>query len=363
MESCIMNLSLKPENQWQKYDDLLYSRIIEGLISLVYSNRVNPVIKCVRGSKICNSIGVKLAKFFNENVDFVRRECSKEPNGLLFIFDRKEDPVTPLLNQWTYQAMIHELIGIHHNIVDIKSNDGKSDKFVLSDYDDKFFSMNLNNDYGTVATEVESAAERLKRENDELSNKHTSLEEMRKMIDQLPEKKKESMTITKHYKLFYELSEYVTDHKLMDISSLEQDIACHDNKKEQFNKISQIFKDSKISSLDKAKLYLLFSFRYEGDSMVNNLKGVLEENGMKDWIEYGDLLIQYAGKDKRVLDVLSNKDFLSKSKSMLMSSFTRGQNAFLQHVPYLSSVVDKAFKAKTKESEIETLYRNSDRER
>ena len=44
------------------------------------------------------------------------------------------------------------------------------------------------------------------------------------MIDTLPEKKKESMAITKHYKLFYELSDYVTKHKLMDISKLEQDL-------------------------------------------------------------------------------------------------------------------------------------------
>lgn len=31
----------------------------------------------------------------------------------LLILDRKDDPVTPLLNQWTYEAMIHELLGIH----------------------------------------------------------------------------------------------------------------------------------------------------------------------------------------------------------------------------------------------------------
>ena len=38
---------------------------------------------------------------------------------LLIILDRKEDPVTPILNQWTYQAMIHELLTIRKNIVDL----------------------------------------------------------------------------------------------------------------------------------------------------------------------------------------------------------------------------------------------------
>ena len=36
---------------------------------------------------------------------------------LLLIIDRRSDPVTPLLMQWTYQAMVHELIGIKNNRV------------------------------------------------------------------------------------------------------------------------------------------------------------------------------------------------------------------------------------------------------
>lgn len=38
---------------------------------------------------------------------------------LLLILDRRNDPVTPLLSQWTYQAMVHELLGIHNGRVDL----------------------------------------------------------------------------------------------------------------------------------------------------------------------------------------------------------------------------------------------------
>ena len=38
---------------------------------------------------------------------------------LLLILDRRNDPVTPLLNQWTYQAMVHELLGIQNGRVDL----------------------------------------------------------------------------------------------------------------------------------------------------------------------------------------------------------------------------------------------------
>lgn len=38
---------------------------------------------------------------------------------LLLILDRRNDPVTPLLSPWTYQAMVHELLGIHNGRVDL----------------------------------------------------------------------------------------------------------------------------------------------------------------------------------------------------------------------------------------------------
>lgn len=40
---------------------------------------------------------------------------------LLLILDRRNDPVTPLLSQWTYQAMVHELIGIQNGRVDLSN--------------------------------------------------------------------------------------------------------------------------------------------------------------------------------------------------------------------------------------------------
>jgi vacuolar protein sorting-associated protein 45 len=35
--------------------------------------------------------------------------------------DRRNDPVTPLLSQWTYQAMVHELVGITNGRVTVES--------------------------------------------------------------------------------------------------------------------------------------------------------------------------------------------------------------------------------------------------
>jgi vacuolar protein sorting-associated protein 45 len=54
--------------------------------------------------------------------DFGNRGGENPP--VVMLLDRKEDPVTPLLLQWTYQAMVHELIGISANRVDLKQTPG-----------------------------------------------------------------------------------------------------------------------------------------------------------------------------------------------------------------------------------------------
>jgi len=363
LESCISNLDMKPIERWEPYDSQMFDRVYQGLISACLSNRMKPIIKSVKGSTLCQKLGKKLATFFDDNYEFIRKECGQNFNGILLLYDRKEDPISPLINQWTYQAQLHEILGIKNNVIELKKGDvnDKPEKYVISDVEsiDKFYSKYKFADYGTVANAVQQEADKLKNENDML-NKESSIEELRKIIDQLPEKKKESMAITKHYKLFYSISEYVTKHKLMDLSKIEQDISVNDNKKEQFNQIVQIISDPKVQHLDKCKLYLLYMLRYENDSSVNNLKNIMIENKLGDWVSYGDALLKYAGKQKRSLDCFQDKDILSKGKKFLMNALGQGnENAFMQHISYLNGIVERLLKGKSRENETFNINLNS----
>ena len=363
IESCICNLDMTPMEKWNQYDTQMYERIYQGLISACLSNRMKPLIKSVKGSFLCQKLGKKLAAFFEDNYEFIRKECGQHFNGILLLYDRKEDPISPLINQWTYQAQLHEILGIKNNVIELKkgNDNAKPEKFVISDVEaiDKFYSKYKLADYGTVATAVQQEADKLKNEND-LLNKESSIEELRKIIDQLPEKKKESMAITKHYKLFYSISEYVTKHKLMELSKLEQDISVNDNRKEQFNQIVQIISDPKVQHLDKCKLYLLYMLKYENDSSVNNLKNKMIENDLGDWVKYGDALIKYAGRQRRNLDCFQDKDIFSKGKKFIMNAFGQGnENAFMQHISYLNGIVERMLKGKSKDNETININNNS----
>jgi vacuolar protein sorting-associated protein 45 len=163
IESCL-GISILDEKLWQRYEYFTFDRIVEGIISVCLSNRIFPVIKCIRNSPIIKRIAKALSEYLQQNIEFIRRECGREQNGLLFLFDRKEDPVTPLLNQWSYQAMLHELIGIKNNICEVKhQNGGKLDKFPLNDYDDKFFMANMNNEFDGVADEIQKIVDKIYR--------------------------------------------------------------------------------------------------------------------------------------------------------------------------------------------------------
>ena len=363
LESCISNLDMKPIERWEPYDSQMFDRVYQGLISACLSNRMKPIIKSIKGSTLCQKLGKKLATFFDDNYEFIRKECGQNFNGILLLYDRKEDPISPLINQWTYQAQLHEILGIKNNVIELKKGDvnDKPEKYVISDVEsiDKFYSKYKFADYGTVANAVQQEADKLKNENDML-NKESSIEELRKIIDQLPEKKKESMAITKHYKLFYSISEYVTKHKLMDLSKIEQDISVNDNKREQYNQIVQIIADPKVQHLDKCKLYLLYMLRYENDSSVNNLKNIMIENKLGDWVSYGDALLKYAGKQKRSLDCFQDKDILSKGKKFIMNALGQGnENAFMQHISYLNGIVERLLKGRSRENETFNINLNS----
>jgi vacuolar protein sorting-associated protein 45 len=342
---------------WDRYEHFIFERMVEGILSVCISNRLFPVIKSTKGSMVCSMIAQKISEFIDNNYDFIRKECGRDVNGVLLLFDRKEDPVTPLLNQWTYQAMIHELLGISNNIIEIKKGNDDVERLVVSDIDDKFFSNNINNDFGEVATRVKEMVESINREQQMFDRGADTIADIKKLVEKIPEKKKESAEITKHTNIIYELTEIMDNRKLLNLSEVEQDVACMDSKSNHYNKVSAVIKSNEYTPLDKAKLFLIYCMRYEGDNSVYNLRNLMVEHKMKEWVEYLDYLLKYAGKSMRSLDVFNNKDLFSIG-SKLISAFKNIPNVYTQHLSYLNSILEKIIKGKDVSGIETTLFPN-----
>jgi vacuolar protein sorting-associated protein 45 len=86
-----------------------------------------------------------------ELFDFGTRGGEAAP--LLLLIDRRDDPVTPLLTQWTYQAMVHEVLGITDQRVSLRHVAGvrpEGVEAVLSPVQDAFFGSTMYANFGDV---------------------------------------------------------------------------------------------------------------------------------------------------------------------------------------------------------------------
>lgn len=95
-----------------------FEQSVKGVCAVLLSLKKKPVIRYERGSAMAKKLALEVQNTItSEGQLFDFRRPDTPP--ILLILDRRNDPVTPLLTQWTYQAMVHELIGIHHGRVDM----------------------------------------------------------------------------------------------------------------------------------------------------------------------------------------------------------------------------------------------------
>lgn len=105
-------------NSMNAWDSDTFDQTVKSVLAVLLSLKKKPVIRYARASTMAKRLATEIqATIRQEGQLFDFRRPDTPP--ILLILDRRNDPVTPLLTQWTYQAMVHELIGIHHGRVDM----------------------------------------------------------------------------------------------------------------------------------------------------------------------------------------------------------------------------------------------------
>ena len=90
--------------------DMSYSEQVRRLQSVIFALRRQPIIRYSTRSQHASAIAHKLAKFISGNDSPPDSSASGGRQMVLLIVDRDDDPFTPLMNQWTFMAMTHELL-------------------------------------------------------------------------------------------------------------------------------------------------------------------------------------------------------------------------------------------------------------
>lgn len=100
-----VNLSTKRPINWGPIEETSFQRMADGLFSILLSARgSNPLVRYDSSSEICTQLAQELDIKISKDTMFVDKLSRGGEAGetTVLILDRREDPITPLLNQWTY---------------------------------------------------------------------------------------------------------------------------------------------------------------------------------------------------------------------------------------------------------------------
>ena len=194
---------------------------------------------------------------------------------LIVLLDRRIDPITPLLNQWTYQAMVHELIGLNNNRVDLTGREEIPDEMknlTLSGDSDEFYRLNMYANFGEIGEAIQKLVKNFQEKKGNMGGKGgklDSISDIKDFITEYPEFKKMSGTVSKHVALVTELSKEVTANDLCKVSELEQNIACGQERDNSISHLLEILKMENIRKKDALRLISLYTIRYEREVQKN----------------------------------------------------------------------------------------------
>jgi hypothetical protein len=197
---------------------------------------------------------------------------------LLLVLDRNEDPVTPLLSAWTYQAMVHQLIGIQNNRIDMsKTSDVRDElkQIVLSHLQDPFYKQNMYKDFGDLGIAIKQLVDEFQSQSNNTKNIN-SIEDIKRFVEDFPEFKKMSGNVSKHVAVMGELQRQVQKRRLLVCSELEQELACHNDRSQATEKLHRLLTNTPdpanpenkppILKEDAIRLVMLYSLRYEREA-------------------------------------------------------------------------------------------------
>ena len=169
----------------------LLRRNVDGVLSSLLALKVQPAtIRYSSASTVAKAIATEVQRAVAADgiFHFKRRATASDTGGpLLLILDRADDCVTPLLSQWTYQAMVHEFLGVNNNRVRLKGTasargDPNLDEVVLSAAADPFYAQHQHANFGDLGTAVKQLLDDYQRQT-KLNENIKSIDDMQSFLE------------------------------------------------------------------------------------------------------------------------------------------------------------------------------------
>ncbi|KAI1102590.1 Sec1-like protein [Jackrogersella minutella] len=359
-----VNLTLPQQRIWSGNPDLWnpdsLQRTTDGLIAILLSLKKKPLIRYEKNSLLAKKLATEVRYHITQEEQlFDFRKVDTPP--ILLILDRREDPATPLLNQWTYQAMVHQLLGIHNgrvNLDDVPEVRPELKEIVLSQDQDPFFKKNMYLNFGDLGGNIKDYVEQYQSKTKNNANIE-SITDMKRFIEEYPEFRKLSGNVSKHVTLVSELSRRVGAENLLEVSEVEQSLACNDNHATDLRNVQKLIQSPSVTAENKVGLVALYALRYEkhpSNSLVMLVDLLSAAGGVPG--RQADLVaklliyhhsLQQSQAAGGIADIFETGGIFSGARAI--KGLKGVENVYTQHSPHLETTLQNLLKGKLREQQ------------
>ncbi|CAA0806058.1 Protein transport Sec1a [Striga hermonthica] len=211
----------------------------------------------------------------------------------LLIVDRSLDQVAPIIHEWTYDAMCHDLLNLEGNkyVYEVPSKSGgkpERKEVLLEDHDPVWLELRHTHigeasirlhEKMTKFLSKNKVAQLQQREGSEFSTS-----DLQKMVQALPQYSEQMERLSLHVEIAGKLNKIIKDFGLQELGQLEQDLVFGDAGIKEIINFLRTKQD--LSNENKLRLMMIFATvypeKFEGDNSLKIMQlAKLPESDMK----------------------------------------------------------------------------------
>ncbi|CAK7217342.1 Vesicle trafficking between the ER and Golgi [Sporothrix bragantina] len=292
--------------------DHVLNKVVSGLFSVVVTMGVIPIIRCPKGMAaeiIATKLDRKLRDHLLSSKDNMFTGTGRPSSSagvpasrpVLVILDRNIDLTTMLLHSWSYQGLVHDLLGMKLNRVTIETpiDDKNPAKGVTKrthdiNATDFFWNKNKSQTFPLVADQIDVELDRYKTEASEITRKtgvssiedlqndtSASAQHLKAAITLLPELRERKAILDMHMNILESVLAKIKERSVDYFYQLEEN-----NTKQTKAQILELLNDPSKGNdpMDKLRFFIIWFLTTE------------QEISRAEWPQYEDAL-KAAGAD------------------------------------------------------------------
>jgi syntaxin-binding protein 1 len=229
--------------------------IAEKLVTVCGTLNEYPHIRYKNSSAICQSLAsvfkIKMDEFVAKNPSWwyhggpKKNQAAKSERATLLLLDRGDDCLSPLMHDFTYQAMVHDLLEMDGDRITYENDKGMKQDVLLDEKDAIWVELRGKH----IAAVIETLSNRIR----EIMNSNTgsaftkkqgegnlSLSQMASALKALPEYQEVMSKLSQHMHLSHQCMDQFTKQALIKVAEIEQTLATGQDEEGRSPKIGDV---------------------------------------------------------------------------------------------------------------------------